>query len=327
MVPKPKKLVWVKSHKFPPYRYAAAIRQKFFFKYKNPNKIIQAFAREIASGRRERFRFMPGPTIMQHIVSLGKNIQVFVKEISAKKLQSRETDARKEFDAGVKLLLRRIRVPKPIGIVYSMKGEQFFLSESIKNGFPFWRLESIYKYARAKSKPFIESDGAIQKFLKQKGALGKADKELYYLREHAKTEEEKTMLTEKIIKSDSGLQKISEAIVDRENEIIAGLEARLSSHYGELAGNSFRELGIAVRQANDKGVLFNDLAPRNVMVQETHGKPLIYFIDFENVLIQDKPLSEEQRKKQQEIFFKEFTGFVDTPKMLEVFRKAFRGEI
>jgi hypothetical protein len=327
MAPKPRKLIWVKSHKFPPYRYDAIIRQKFFFKYKNPNKIIQAFAREIASGRREGFRFMPGPSIMHHIVSLGKDSQVFVKEISAKKLQSRETDARKEFDAGVKLLLRRIRVPKPIGVVYSMKGEQFFLSESIKSGFPFWRLESIYKYTRAKSKPFIESDKTIQKLRKQATVLNKEFTLAQGLRNEAGTEEEKTMLTEKIKKLDSEEIKIHQAITYREDEIIAGLEARLSSHYGELAGNAFRELGIAVRQANDKGVLFNDLAPRNVMVQETHGKPLIYFIDFENVLIQDKPLSEEQRKKQQEISFKEFTGFVDKPKILEVFRKAFRGEI
>jgi len=322
MVPKPRKLVQVKSHKFPPYRYDAAVRRKFFLAYKKPEKTIQVFARELALGRRKRFRFMPGPSIMHHIVSLGKDSQVFVKEISAGKLQSLKTNAKKEFDASVKLLLKRIRVPKPIGYVYSMKGEQFFLSEHIKNGFPFWKLESIHAYAQAKSKPFIESDNAIQKHLTQQRVLDKVYKELHELRGQAITGEEQTRLTEKIKKSDLELQKIGWAINDRENEIIAGLEARLSSHYGELANNTFRELGIAVRHANDKGVLFNDLAPRNVMLQETHGKPLVYFIDFEDVLIQDKPLSQEQRNNQLKILTKQFMQKFPSSQV-EIARKAF----
>lgn len=303
------------------FKPIATIRPKFFYAYKKPDKTIQAFAKDIAEGREKRFRVHSLFGMDYGIVYLGKDIQVFVKEIAGDKLL--ETSAKKEFETAAQLLLKRIRVPKPIGFVYGLKGKQFFLSEHIKNGFSFMALDSLDSYVRARVKRSGIKDPELQKLVKQQNALFK--KEIVFSKQAKAmkpTVEVEEQLLRQMEKLNPEKRQLTFLIQDREEAIYGQLRAKLASHFEAFSKTAMQEIGRAVKQANNKGVLFNDLAPRNVVVQETLGKPVIHFLDFENVHIQGKPLSQEQKNNQLKILTKNFMQ-IFLSSQVEIARKAF----
>lgn len=65
-----------------------------------------------------------------------------------------------------------------------------------------------------------------------------------------------------------------------------------------------------VRSANNQGVLFHDLAPRNVIVEHGEGgSPKFTFVDLENAEVQPKPLNPAQQKDQLDVFHQNFRNW------------------
>ena len=74
-----------------------------------------------------------------------------------------------------------------------------------------------------------------------------------------------------------------------------------------------------------KGVIWGDMAPRNVLLQETEGKCLFYLLDFEKTRIQSGKVSLEERLEHGRgaIFAEEFGGVYTLSEIKEAFGEYF----
>jgi len=242
---------------------------------------------------------------------------LFIKPIS-----KHGTSARAELDKNILLLRRGIPVPKPAGII-----KNYYLSVLVK-GEPLLNMLRPGSFAQVEM--LAEKDKGVRNALEmrkksirtQKEINAKFDRRCDYLRSKkinflgwGERKADFPKLNEfnaQRIEATKGRAKAAARQQEEISRAVKENRRELKQMNRNIRNRVFESLAMELRKANEKGVYFQDIAPRNIIAEERKGKVRIAFLDFENTDLKKDPtpLLENKRKTQLQRLQKLF-GAVD----------------